>query len=130
MTLDLSNALADVALAALYTTSLPATSNLRIRTGAVAGAENADSGTVLATIVLPATPWTGTGGTISKNGTWSDSDADATGTAAHFRLTGSTTTLLEEGTTTATGGGGDMTLDNVSIAIHQVVTIATYSRSA
>jgi hypothetical protein len=31
---------------------------------------------------------------------------------------------------TATGGGGDLTLDNVSIASSQTVTISTYSLTA
>lgn len=131
MSLDYSNALANAALDAIYDTNFPVSSTLRIRTGAVAGAENADSGTVLATITLPATPWSAaSSGSKSKNGTWSDSSADNTGTAAHFRLTGTTTTLLEEGTVTATGGGGDMTVDNTSIAAAQAVTVNSYTRTA
>lgn len=130
MTLDLSNALANYALDQAYDNKFPASSTLRIRTGAVAGAENADSGTVLATITLPSSPWAAAvSGTKAKQNAWSDASADATGTAAHFRLTGTDTTMIEEGTVTATGGGGDMTLDNTSIAAAQVVTVATYSRS-
>lgn len=131
MSLDYSNALANAALDAIYDTNFPAGSHLRIRTGAVAGAENADSGTVLADITTPATPWAAaSGGSKAKNGTWSDASADNTGTAAHFRLTGTTTTLLEEGTVTATGGGGDMTVDNTSIASAQAVTVNSYTRTA
>jgi hypothetical protein len=131
MALDYSNALANAALDAIYDTNFPQNSVLEIRTGAPAGAENADSGTVLATITLPATPWSAAStGTKSKNGTWQDASADGTGTAGHFRLRGTTATLREEGTVTATGGGGDMTLDNTSIATAQPVTVNTYSRSA
>jgi hypothetical protein len=32
-----------------------------------------------------------------------------------------------QGTVTATGGGGDMTLDNVSIASSQAVTVNTFT---
>ena len=74
---------------------------------------------------------------MAKAGTWSDSSADATGTAAHFRIrqtgdtngaTGSTDERIE-GTVTATGGGGDLTLDTTSIASAQTVTINTFSLS-
>jgi hypothetical protein len=69
-------------------------------------------------------------GTKTKLGTWSDSSADATGTAGHFRIkdsTGATTHL--QGTVTATGGGGDMTLSSTSITSGQVVAVDTFSIS-
>lgn len=128
MTIDLSNATANYGLDQIYDTKFPAGSQLLIRTGAAAGAENADSGTVLATITTPASPWAAaSGGSKSKSGTWSDSSADATGTAGHYRLTGTTTTNIEEG---ACGtSGSDMNLDNTSIAATQVVTVNTYTRT-
>src|SRR6266496_659498 len=61
---------------------------LKVRTGAQpADCGTADSGTVLATMTLPS-DWlaAASGGTKAKSGTWSDSSADNTGTAAHFRL--------------------------------------------
>jgi hypothetical protein len=131
MSLDYSNALANAALDAIYDTYFPAGSVLRIGTGAPAGAENAAGGTALATITLPATPWSAAAsGSKSKNGTWQDSSADNTGTAANFRLTGTTSSMREEGTVTATGGGGDMTVDNTSIAGAQQVTCSNYNRTA
>lgn len=128
--LDWSNALADDVLDYMFDTHFPQNTNLRIRTGGVAGAENADTGTVLATVVLPATPWAAaSGGSKAKNGTWQDASADGTGTAGHFRMTGTTTTMIEEGTCTATGGGGDMELDNTSINAAQQVTVTGFTRT-
>jgi len=97
-----------------------------IRTGAPAGVGNSAGGSVLATITLPATPFTSGTGAVTLNGTWSVS-ASGTGTAAHYRLTNSTD--IEEGTITATGGGGDLTLDNTSIASGQTVTITSWTRT-
>jgi hypothetical protein len=70
-------------------------------------------------------------GSKAKSGSWQDSSADATGTAGHFRIYDSTgTTCHLQGTVTATGGGGDLTLDNISIASGQSITINTFSISA
>lgn len=68
-------------------------------------------------------------GSKAKTGTWSGTGA-AAGSAAHFRIVDSAgTTCHMQGTVTATGGGGDLTLDNVSIAIGQVVTVSTFTIS-
>lgn len=106
---------------------------LKIRTGSVpATPATADSGTVLATLNLPS-DWlaNASGGTKSKSGTWEDTSADATGTAAHFRVYASDgTTCHIQGTVTATGGGGDMTLDSTSITSGQTVTITSFTLTA
>ena len=106
---------------------------LKIRTGTVpADCGTADAGSVLATLTLPS-DWlaAASGGSKSKSGTWEDASADATGTAAHFRIYASDgTTVHMQGTITATGGGGDMTLDNTSIACGQQVTITSFTLSA
>lgn len=106
---------------------------LKIRTGAVpATVATADSGTVLATLSLPS-DWmaAASGGTKAKTGTWEDTSADATGTAAHFRIYATDgTTAHIQGTVTATGGGGDMTVDNVSFAAAQAFTITTFTLTA
>ena len=104
---------------------------LTIRTGAVpADCAAADSGTVLATLALPS-DWLGpaSGGTKTLLGLWQNAAADATGIAAHFRIKQGTVCHLQ-GTVAATGGGGDMTLDNVSIATGQQVTITAFSLTA
>ncbi len=114
-------------------TAVGATAVLKIRTGAApADVATADSGTVLATLTLPA-DWmaAAASGTKAKSGTWQDTSADATGTAAHFRIYASDgTTAHIQGTVTATGGGGDMTCDNVSFASGQSFTINTFSLTA
>ena len=107
---------------------------LKIRTGAQpATCATADSGTVLATINL-ASDWAAaaSGGTKSWSGVpVSDSSADATGTAAHFRLYASDgTTCHEQGTVTITGGGGDLTVDSTSFTIAQQFNITAWTWTA
>lgn len=110
--------------------TIGASAVLKIRSGAApADVATADSGTVLATLTLPS-DWmaAASGGTKAKSGTWQDASADATGTAAHFRIYANDgTTAHLQGTVTATGGGGDLTLDNVSIASGQSVTITSFT---
>lgn len=102
---------------------------LKIRSGsAPATCATADSGTVLATLTLPS-DWmaAASSGSKAKSGTWQDTSADATGTAAHFRIydSGGTTCHIQ-GTVTATGGGGDLTVDNTSFASGQSFTINSF----
>jgi hypothetical protein len=109
-----------------YVAAFPAGASLVICTGAPAGVGNAAGGSALVTITLPVTPLTSGTGAVSLNGTWS-ATASGAGTAAHYRLTSGSD--IEEGTVTATGGGGDVTLDNVSIAIGQTVTLNSWNRT-
>lgn len=106
---------------------------LKIRSGsAPANCGTADSGTVLADITCPS-DWmaAASSGSKAKSGTWQDTSADATGTAAHFRLYASDgTTCHMQGTVTATGGGGDMTVDSVSFTSGQSFTITTFTLTA
>ena len=105
---------------------------LRIFTGAQpANCAAADSGTLLCEIALPS-DWmsASASGVKSKLGAWSGSGVNG-GNAAHFRVKDSTgTTAHLQGSVTATGGGGDMTLDNVSIAVSQSITISSFSATA
>lgn len=111
-------------------TAIGTSAVLKIRTGsAPANVATADSGTVLATLSLPS-DWmaAASSGSKAKSGTWEDTSADATGTAAHFRVYASDgTTAHIQGTVTATGGGGDMTVDNVSFASGQAFTVTTFT---
>jgi hypothetical protein len=103
---------------------------LRLRSGSVpATCATADAGTALASLTLPS-DWMSAASSGSKSllGTWQDASADATGTAAHFRLYASDgTTCHMQGTVTATGGGGDMTIDNTSINSGQSVTVTGFT---
>jgi hypothetical protein len=100
---------------------------LKIRTGAQpANCAAADSGTVLATLNLPS-DWmaAASGGVKSKSGTWQDASADAAGTAAHFRVYKSDgTTCILQGSVGQ--GSGDLSLDNIVIAVSQVVTVTQF----
>ncbi len=111
-------------------TEAGASAILKIRTGAQpANCAAADSGTVLATLNLPA-DWMAAAANGSKamSGTWQDASADATGTAAHFRLYKSDgVTCVMQGSITGTGGGGDMELDNTSLAVGQQFTITAFT---
>lgn len=111
-------------------TTIGTSAVLKIRTGAApANVATADSGTVLATLTLPS-DWmaAASSGSKAKSGTWQDSSADATGTAAHFRIYASDgTTAHMQGTVTATGGGGDMTVDNTSFASGQNFTVTGFT---
>lgn len=132
MALQFSAAVRNAELDAIETT-IGTSAVLKIRTGAApANVAAADSGTVLVTANLPS-DWlaAAAAGAKAKSGTWQDASADATGTAAHFRIYASDgTTAHVQGTVTATGGGGDMTLDNVSIAAAQAVTITGFTLTA
>lgn len=111
-------------------TAIGASAVLKIRTGAVpASCAAADAGTELATLALPS-DWmsAASGGSKAMSGTWEDSSADATGTAAHFRLYASDgSTCHLQGAVTATGGGGDMTVDNTSFASGQKFTVTGFT---
>lgn len=129
MAIQLSAAVRNARLDAIET-AIGATAVLKIRTGAApANVATADSGTILATLTLPSDYMAAaSGGSKAKTGTWEDTSADATGTAAHFRLYASDgTTAHMQGTVTATGGGGDMEVDNTSFASGQPFTVTTFT---
>ena len=103
----------------------------RSRSGAVpATCATADSGTVLATMVLPS-DWLAAAAAGSKAllGTGQDLSADAAGTVGHFRIKQGATCHIQ-GTVTITGGGGDMTLDNNVLAASQQVSITAFTLTA
>jgi len=111
-------------------TAIGASAVMKIRTGAApASCATADSGTVLATLNLPS-DWMANAAAGSKamSGTWQDASADASGTAAHFRIYASDgTTCHLQGTVTATGGGGDLQVDNTSFASGQSFSVTSFT---
>lgn len=129
MAIKMSTGVRNARLDAIEST-IGTTAVLKIRTGsAPADVATADAGTVLVTMTLPS-DWlaAASSGSKAKAGTWQDTSADATGTAAHFRIYASDgTTAHLQGTVTATSGGGDMELDNTSIASGQSVTVTTFT---
>jgi hypothetical protein len=132
MTIQLSTSARNALLDAIEA-SAGASAILKIRTGPTPGSPSAaDTGTVLATIALPA-DWmaAASGGTKAKQGTWADDAADAAGTAGHFRIYAADgTTCHLQGTITATGGGGDMTVDNTNFAAGQKFSIDGFTLTA
>jgi len=105
---------------------------LRILTGSPpANCGTAQSGTLLVEMTLPADFMSAaSAGAKALNGTWQAS-ASGTGSAGYYRIVDNAgTTCHEQGTVTATGGGGDLTLDNVSIASGQTVTITSKTLTA
>lgn len=132
MAIQLSTAVRNALLDAIETV-IGTSAVLKVRTGAApANCAAADSGTVLATLNLPSDYMAAAAsGAKAKSGTWEDTSADATGTAAHFRLYASDgTTCGLQGTVTASGGGGDLIVDNVSFAAGQPFTITGFTLTA
>ncbi|MGR3463605.1 hypothetical protein [Limimaricola sp.] len=129
MALQASTVVRNAMLDAIETT-VGASPTLEIRSGAVpSSAAAADSGTLLASMALPA-DWLGAAASGSKGllGTWEDASADAPSqmNAEHYRIKQGATTHLQ-GTVSGPGAGGDMILDNPSIAPGQAVTITSYN---
>jgi hypothetical protein len=112
-------------------TTIGTTPILTIRTGAApANCAAANSGTVLATLTLPS-DWmaAAASGVKSKSGTWQDASADATGTAAHYRIHDSGGTVCHiQGTVGMSGT--DMIVDNSSFATGQQFTVTSFSLTA
>jgi hypothetical protein len=86
----------------------------------------ADPSGLLATITLPSTFLTSSGGvtTISPGGGWSAA-ASATGTAACFRMYDGSSVCHVQGNTTT-----DLVLNNTSITSGQTITITSFSVTA
>ena len=109
-------------------TTIGTSAILKIRTGGVpANCGSADTGTVLSTVNLPS-DWlaAAASGAKSKSGTWEDTSADATGTAAHFRIydSGGSTCHIQG---TVGTSGTDMTVDNTSFAATQNFLITGFT---
>lgn len=112
-------------------TAIGVSAVMKIRTGAApANCGTADSGSVLATLSLPS-DWmaAASSGAKAKSGTWQDTSADATGTAAHFRIYASDgTTCHMQGTVGI--GTGDLQVDNTSFATGQSFTVTAFTITA
>jgi len=128
MSVTVRNALLDAIETAIGTSAV-----LKIRSGTVpTNITDSDAGTVLATLNLPS-DWLAAAASGAKalTGTWTDTSADADGTAGHFRVYASNgTTQHIQGTVTVTGGGGDMTLDNATLVAGGTVNVTTFTLTA
>ncbi|MES2903282.1 MAG: hypothetical protein V4696_03775 [Pseudomonadota bacterium] len=131
MTVQIADSIANAMLDS-WESAIGTTPKLRIRTGAPpANVAAASTGTILVEIDLPS-DWMAAAAARSKaaQGSWVDAAANNPGTAGHYEIVKADgTTRQEQGTVTATGGGGDMTIDNVVIAVGQQVTVTSFTRS-
>jgi len=111
--------------------AIGASATLELRTGAPpATTAAADSGTLLATMALPATPFAAAvAGARPKSGTWADPNVDVAGTIGHFRIKNGATTHIQ-GTVTLDGGGGDMTTSNTVVGVGQEITVVSFQIAA
>ena len=127
MAVQLSTAVRNARLDAIETT-ISTSPTLEIRTGSVpANCAAADGGTVLATLTLPS-DWmaAASGGAKALSGTWQDTSADATGTAAHFRIKQGATCHIQG---TVGTSGTDMIVDSVSFTAGQQFTVTAFTLS-
>jgi hypothetical protein len=125
---SLANAMLDA-----YETHIGAAPRLRFYTGAPpASAATARTGTLLAELTLPS-DWmaAAVAGSSALAGTWTGTGLPAAGTGTaigHFAMMNAAGTVcFDQGTITVTGGGGDMTLDNVSLATGQTITVTGFT---
>jgi hypothetical protein len=130
MALQFSVAVRNAALDAIET-AIGASPVLELRTGSPpANAAAADTGTVLATLSLPADFMAAaSAGQKAKLGTWQDLEADASGTAGHFRIKQGATCHIQ-GTVSGAGGGGDMIVDNPALVAAQPFVVNTFTLTA
>lgn len=108
-------------------TDIGTSPHLKIRTGAQpADCATADSGTVLADLTLPS-DWMAAAASGSKamSGTWQDTSADASGTAAHFRIYTSGGVCKLQGTVGTSGS--DLNVDNTNFATGQSFSITSFT---
>ena len=125
MALQYSTAVRDAKNDSIETT-IGTAPTLTILTGAPpANCAAADTGTVLATIVLPS-DWmaASSGGTKAKLGTWQDTSAHNSGTAGYFRIKQGATCHVQG---TVGTSGADMIVDSVNFTATQSFTINTFS---
>lgn len=128
MAIQLGTSVRNARLDAIETT-IGTSAILKIRTGAQpANCAAADSGTVLATLNLPS-DWlaAASGGAKAIAGSpWEDTSADATGTAAHFRIydSGGSTCHIQG---SVGQGSGDLSLDNTSLVAGQDVKVTAFT---
>jgi hypothetical protein len=101
---------------------------IRVRTGAQpTNVGDADTGTLLATLTFGATAFgSASTGTKTANAITSDTNAAASGTAAHARLYLSDNTTIHSDMT-AGQGTGDMSFDNSAIVAGGTVAISSFT---
>lgn len=132
MTVQFSTAVRN-ALLDIIETTMGTSAKVQLWTGSPpSNCATASSGTKLAEWSL-ASDWSAaaSAGTKSLSSTPLSTTGLAAGSAGYYRFTDSAgTTCHEQGTVTATGGGGDLTIDNVVIAVSQAIQITGFTKTA
>lgn len=129
MTIKMSDTVRNAMMDA-YEEAIGASPKLHIYTGAPpATLAAAATGTLLVEIDIPA-DWMSdaSAGIIAKSGTWS-ADATAAGNAGYYRILNEAGTVVHEQGTVA-AAGGDMTINNVNVAIGQTITVSQFQKTA
>ena len=130
MAYQYSTTLRDNQLAQILATIGTSGATLVIYGGTTAPSEPANcaataTGSVLATIDLPASPMgTPSAGSVSMSGTWS-ATASATGLAGYFRILDSSSNVHVQGNVTS-----DLVLNNTSITSGQTVSVSQFTVNA
>jgi hypothetical protein len=102
---------------------------IAIRTGAQpTNVGDADTGTLLATLVFSDPAFgAAAGGTATAAAITSDTSADASGTAGHFRIKDSNGAIVADGT--CGQGSGDLSFNSSSIVSGGTVSISSFTIS-
>lgn len=100
-----------------------------IRTGAPpATPATADSGTLLGTLTCSDPAFgAASSGTATASSITSDTNADASGDAGHFRVYDSNSNVIFQGTAGNSGDSPDMTFDNKSIVAGGTIAISSFT---
>lgn len=106
-------------------TSFPAGSVWEIRTGTSPGVTSAATGTLLASITFPSSPWAASSGNSKATQNTFSATAGAGGTAGYFRIKNAGDTKRIDGTCGTSGA--DLNLSTTTIASGNTVTITGYT---
>ena len=102
-----------------------------IRTGAPpANVSDADSGTLLGTLTCSDPAFgAASSGTATASSITSDTNADASGTAGHFRVYDSDDNCIAQGTAGEAADSPDLELDNKTIVAGGTIAITDYTHT-
>ena len=125
-----------------FATAFDTDGRINFYTGSIpSGADDAATGTLLATLSLAADAFgSASGGSVSANSISSDTSVDNSGTPGYFMFyksgetaPGSGATAADKrllGTVTITGGGGDITFDSVTWVAGGTAAMTNFSWTA
>lgn len=127
-----SVAVRNAELAAIAATVGPAGVLVYYTGAAPANAAAARTGSILATLNLPTTPFAPpSGGVMGKNGTWEQPLATGAGAAGYYTIFASDgVTVCLQGPCGVTGGAAEMQLDNINIAVGTDVLVTAFALTA